>query len=151
MVTIGATAPLFTLKNSATKDINLKNFRGQWVVLYFYPKDMTPGCTIEANEFSHLKKEFEKKDATIIGISKDTCESHKKFIEKERLTIQLLSDPDTKVMKLYGVWKKKKFMGREFLGTVRSTCLIDPKGKIAKTWQNVTAKGHAAEVLHSIR
>ena len=150
MVIIGATAPLFVLKNHEKKDIRLKDQRGKWVILYFYPKDMTPGCTIEANEFSHLKKEFAKKNAIIFGISKDTCETHQKFIDKEKLDIQLLSDPDTTVMRRYNVWKMKKFMGREFLGTIRSTFLIDPKGKVVKKWENVSAKGHAEAVLDEL-
>ena len=143
-------APDFCLPDSAKKDHCLKEYKGKWVVVYFYPKDNTPGCTLEAIDFSRLKAEFIKKKAVILGISKDSCESHQKFVDRQGLTITLLSDADHKVQEKYGIWRPKVFMGREFLGTVRSTFLIDPKGKIARIWDPVSVKGHAKEVLDSI-
>jgi len=146
----GEEAPVFCLKNSDGEDVCLDDFDGKKVVLYFYPKDNTPGCTIEALDFSALKAEFAKKKVVILGVSKDSCESHKKFIDKQDLTISLLSDPDSEVQKSYGVWRPKKFMGREFLGTIRTTFLIGADGVIDKVWDGVNAKGHAEEVLKSI-
>ena len=143
-------APEFCLPDAEEKKHCLKDYRGKSVVLYFYPRDNTPGCTIEALDFSALKDRFKKKGAVILGVSKDGCASHQKFIDKQGLTITLLSDPDSSMQKKYGVWRPKKFMGREFLGTVRSTFLIDKKGIIKKYWDNVKAKGHAEEVLDSI-
>ena len=147
----GDKAPEFTLKDANEKEVSLKDFRGKWIVLYFYPKDNTPGCTIEAIDFTALKKEFEKKNAVILGVSKDNCKSHQKFIDGKKLTIMLLSDEDTKVNQKYGVWRLKKFMGREYMGTHRSTFLIDPKGKIAKIWEGVSPDGHAKEVLETLK
>lgn len=150
MVKEGNKAPAFSLKDNTEKIHKLSDYKGKWVVLYFYPKDNTPGCTLEAMDFSALKDKFKKKKAVILGVSKDSCESHQKFIDKKRLTITLLSDPDHKVQEKYGVWRPKKFMGREFLGTVRSTFLIDPNGKIQKIWDNVRTKGHAQAVLDAL-
>lgn len=147
----GQTAPLFTLPDSIDHSTSLTDFKGKWVVLYFYPKDNTPGCTIEAIDFTRLKKDFAAADAIILGVSKDSCQSHAKFAEKQNLSILLLSDADTLVQQRYGVWRPKKFMGREFLGTVRSTFLINPDGKIAEIWDNVSAKGHAEDVLATLR
>ena len=106
--------------------------------------------TIEAIDFSKYKAQFKKANAVILGVSKDDCKSHQKFIDAQKLTITLLSDPETAVQKLYGVWGKKKFMGREYMGTLRTTFLIDPKGKIAKIWENVSVKGHAEDVLNAL-
>ncbi|MBI4895337.1 MAG: thioredoxin-dependent thiol peroxidase [Candidatus Aenigmarchaeota archaeon] len=151
MLKEGHPAPEFSLLNQEGKNVSLKDFRKKYIVLYFYPKDNTPGCTIEALDFTKLKLEFEKLNCVIIGISKDSCESHKKFIDKKSLSLVLLSDIDKEVNKLYGVWKPKKFMGKEFLGTVRSTFLIDQKGNIAKIWYDVSALGHAKEVLDYLK
>ena len=151
MIEINDKAPRFTLKNSDGFNIRLQNFIGKWVVLYFYPKDNTPGCTLEALAFTALKKDFDDQNAVVLGISKDSCASHQKFTEKKNLTVELLSDPDSEVQKLYGVWRPKKMMGREFLGTVRSTFLISPDGRIAKIWDNVKAKGHAEQVLEELK
>ena len=140
-------APEFCLKDSNQRSVCLKDFKGKKVVLYFYPKDNTPGCTIEALDFTRLSKDFERKNTVILGISKDSCESHKKFEKSRKLTIILLSDPEHKVQELYKVWGPKKFMGREFLGTRRTTFLINEKGMIIKEWKNVSVKGHAGEVL----
>ena len=151
MLKLNQKAPYFTLKNSNEFNIKLSDFIGKWVVLYFYPKDNTPGCTLEALAFTQLKQDFALQNAVILGISKDSCASHQKFTEKQNLGIELLSDPDSEVQKKYGAWRPKKFMGREFMGTVRSTVLINPKGKIIKTWVNVKAKGHAEIVLEELK
>jgi peroxiredoxin Q/BCP len=150
MIKEGQKAPDFTLTDTNESDIKLSDFKGKWVILYFYPKDMTPGCTIEAMEFSALKKEFEKLNAVVLGVSKDSCASHQKFTDKKELTINLLSDPDSRIQKLYEVWKPKKFMGREFLGTVRTTFLISPDQTIKKIWNEVKARGHAEAVLREL-
>lgn len=151
MVKEGDKAPAFSLMDANEKTVELSDFKGDWLVLYFYPKDNTPGCTIEANEFTGLKGEFEKLGCVILGISKDSCKSHQKFIESQHLNIHLLSDPDSKMQKDYGVWRPKKFMGREFLGTVRSTFLLDPDGVVRKVWDNVKARGHAEVVLGELK
>ena len=151
MLKLNQKAPYFTLKNSNEFNIKLSDFIGKWVVLYFYPKENTPGCTLEALAFTQLKQDFALQNAVILGISKDSCASHQKFTEKQNLGIELLSDPDSEVQKKYGAWRPKKFMGREFMGTVRSTVLINPKGKIIKTWDNVKAKGHAEIVLEELK
>ena len=148
---VGQPAPEFCLPNQSEEQVCLRDFKGKWVVLYFYPKDNTPGCTIEATDFTKLKSKFESMNAVILGVSKDNCKSHQKFITGKKLTIILLSDPATEVQKLYGAWRPKKFMGKEFLGTVRSTFLIDPQGKIARIWDGVSAKGHAQEVWEELR
>jgi len=146
MLTKGDNAPEFCLPNSEGKPICLKDFRGRWLVLYFYPKDNSSGCTKEALEFTELKSRFEGMKAVIIGISPDSVESHRKFREKHALTITLLSDPDHKVLEAYGVWQLKRMYGREYHGVVRSTFLIDPDGKIAEIWTKVKVKGHAEAV-----
>lgn len=147
ILTSGDTAPDFTLNNARSTPVNLTDFRGRWVVLYFYPKDNTGGCTKEAQEFSALLSEFQKRNAMVIGISPDSEASHARFIEKHGLTVELLSDPDKKVCNLYGVWRKKKMAGREYIGVVRTTFLIDPDGKIAQVWEKVRVNGHADKVL----
>lgn len=146
----GNQAPNFCLLDAYENKRCIGDFEGKWIVLYFYPKDNTPGCTIEAIDFSALRDEFEKHDAIILGISKDSCESHQKFIDKKGISIILLSDPDSEIQKKFGVWRPKKFMGKEFLGTVRSTFIIDPEGKIVRVYDNVKAKGHAQSVLDEL-
>ena len=143
----GDKAPDFCLQNQDEETICLKDFIGKNVVLYFYPKDNTPGCSLEAMNFTKYKDEFEKYNTTIIGVSKDSCLSHKKFIENKNLNITLISDPEKKIQEKYNVWRLKKFMGKEFLGTIRSTFLIDMSGKIVKIWDKVKVKGHVEEVL----
>lgn len=135
--------------NQDGEEVSLDDFKGKWVVLYFYPKDNTPGCSIEAQDFSRLRGEFEKKNAVVLGVSMDSVESHCKFIEKKDLSIMLLSDPSKELINKFKVWDKKKFMGREFMGIIRSTFLIKD-GKIVKEWRGVRVKGHAEEVLGSI-
>ena len=141
----------FILPSTSKTTYTLKNSLGKFVVLYFYPKDDTPGCTIETNDFNKLLPKFNKLDCEIYGVSKDNIKSHDKFREKYKIKFDLLSDEDTKIHKKYNVWGKKKFMGREFLGTIRTTFLIDKKGKILKTWENVKVKDHAKEVLETLK
>lgn len=148
---IKSKAPEFSALTSEEEQLSLKDLKGSWVVLYFYPRDNTPGCTIEAEEFSGLIEQFKELGAEVIGVSKDSCASHQKFVKSKKLKVTLLSDPESEIQKAYGVWRTKNFMGRSFKGTIRSTFLIDPKGKIAQVWDAVSAKGHAAEVLSTLK
>ena len=141
----------FKLASTNKLNYSLKDSLGKYVVLYFYPKDDTPGCTIETNDFNKLSSKFKKLDCEIYGISKDSIKSHEKFKEKYKIKFNLLSDEEIKVIKKYKVWRKKKFMGREFMGIVRTTFLIDKKGKIIKIWNNVKVKDHAKEVLETLQ
>ena len=141
----------FTLPSTNKAKFNLKDTLGKFVVLYFYPKDDTPGCTIETIDFNKLLSKFKKLECEIYGISKDSIKSHNKFREKYKIKFDLLADEEINVLKKYKVWGKKKFMGREFMGTNRSTFLIDKKGKIIKIWQNVKVKDHAKEVLNTLK
>ena len=141
----------FTLPSTNQNDYSLKNSIGKYVVLYFYPKDDTPGCTIETNDFNKLLSKFKKLDCEIYGISKDGLKSHAKFCKKYKIKFDLLADEEIKVLKKYKVWGKKKFMGREFMGIIRTTFLIDKKGKILKIWKNVKVKDHAKEVLETLK
>ncbi|BCZ18934.1 Bacterioferritin comigratory protein Bcp [Helicobacter sp. NHP19-012] len=143
----GGVAPQFTLKNAKGQTIHLQDFLGKVVVLYFYPKDNTPGCTIEAQDFTALKPEFEAKGAVILGVSADDSKSHCHFIESEKLNIELLSDPNLEVAKAYGAYGEKNLYGKVSLGILRSTFVIDKEGKIAHALYNVHAKGHAQKVL----
>jgi len=151
MLEVGQKAPEFCLPNQDSEEICLRDFSGAWVVLYFYPKDNTPGCTTEALDFTALKEEFEKEGATIFGVSPDSVKKHCNFIAKKGLTITLLSDEDKEVAQKYGVWQLKKMYGKEYMGIVRSTFLIDPDGKIAYIWSKVKVKNHAKEVLDKLR
>ena len=144
-------APNFKLLSTGDKEIELKKLNSKYIVLYFYPKDDTPGCTLETKDFNKLLNKFKKEDCLIFGISKDNIKSHEKFKKKYSVKFDLLADEDKKVMKLYKVWAKKKFMGREFMGTVRSTYLIDKNKKILNSWTNVKALGHANEVYDFIK
>lgn len=148
---IGKKAPAFSVSDQNEKETTLKNFEGKWLVLYFYPKDNTPGCTIEGIEFTAKKKEFDKLGALVAGVSPDTPKSHCGFIEKQGLGITLLSDPDRKLLKDYEAFGKKMMYGKEVEGVLRSTVLIDPAGKIAFHWQKVKAEGHAEEVLAKLK
>ena len=140
----------FTLPSTNKNNFILKEALGKYVVLYFYPKDDTPGCTIETNDFNKLLSKFKKLNCEVYGISKDSINSHDKFREKYKIKFDLLADEEIKVLKKYKVWAKKKFMGREFMGIVRTTFLIDKKGKIIKIWNNVKVKDHAKEVLDTL-
>ena len=150
MLNTNTKAPIFKLDSTNGKIYSLKNSIGKYVVLYFYPKDDTPGCTIETNDFNKLLSKFEKLDCEIYGISKDNLKSHNKFRDKYKIKFNLLADEELKVLKKYKVWGKKKFMGREFMGIIRSTFLIDKKGKILKIWDNVKVKDHAKDVLETL-
>ena len=144
-------APIFKSISTNKIDFDLKNFSGKYIVLYFYPKDDTPGCTIETNDFNKLLPQFKKINCEIFGISKDSLNSHKKFKKKYGIKFDLLSDENKEIIKKYKVWGKKQFMGREFMGLIRSTFLIDKKGKIIKIWKNVKVKDHAKEVLETLK
>lgn len=146
MVEIGDKAPQFCLPDKDNRKVCLRDFAGKWVVLYFYPKDNTSGCTMEAVYFTKAKAQFETLNSVILATSADSMESHCKFADKHGLEITLLSDPDHKVLETYGSWQKKKMYGREFWGVVRSTFLIDPKGKIRYVWPKVKVAGHVEEV-----
>ena len=141
----------FVLPSTSKKNFILKDTLGKYVVLYFYPKDDTPGCTIETNEFNKLLPKFKKLECEVYGISKDNLKSHDKFRDKYKIKFDLLADEELKVLKKYKVWKKKKFMGREFMGVVRTTYLLDKKGQILMVWNNVKAKDHAIEVLETLK
>lgn len=147
----GMKAPGFTLTNSAGEKVSLKDFLGKKVVLYFYPKDMTSGCTQEACDFRDNFSQFKKLNAVIVGISPDGETSHKKFEEKYELPFVLLSDPEHKVCELYGVWKEKSMYGRKYMGVERSTFLIDEKGKILKIYNKVKVTGHALDALKTFQ
>ena len=144
-------APVFKLPSTNKKEFSLKDSLGNFVVLYFYPKDDTPGCTIETVDFNKLLPKFKKLNCEILGISKDNLKSHDKFRDKYKIKFDLLADEEIKVLKKYNVWAKKKFMGREFMGIVRTTFLIDKKGKIIKIWNNVKVKDHAKEVVETLQ
>jgi peroxiredoxin Q/BCP len=151
MLKINIKAPNFNLKSTSGNSYSLKDSIGKYLVLYFYPKDDTPGCTIETNDFNKLLSKFKKLNCEVYGISKDDLKSHNKFKDKYKIKFNLLADDEIKIVKSYKVWAKKKFMGREFMGVVRSTFLIDPKGKIVKIWSNVKVKDHAKEVLETLK
>ena len=129
----------------------LSDYSGKWVIVYFYPKDDTPGCTKEACNFRDNIGEYTKRNVTVIGISKDSVASHKKFADKFGLPFTLLADPDKKVIKLYNTWQLKKFMGREYMGIIRSSFLIDKKGKIQKIYETVKPQAHAQEVISDLK
>ena len=141
----------FTLPSTSNENYSLKNSLRKYVVLYFYPKDDTPGCTIETIDFNKLLSKFKKLECEVLGISKDDLKSHDKFRDKYKIKFNLLADEKLKVLKKYKVWGKKKFMGREFMGINRTTFLIDKKGKIIKIWENVKVKDHAKEVLNTLK
>tara|TARA_A100001015_G_C14538381_1_gene536922 strand:- start:12 stop:473 length:462 start_codon:yes stop_codon:yes gene_type:complete len=144
-------APNFKLLSTGDKEIELNKLKSKYIVLYFYPKDDTPGCTLETKDFNKLLNQFKKEDCLIFGISKDNIKSHEKFKKKYSVKFDLLADEDKKVMKSYKVWAKKKFMGREFMGTVRSTYIIDKNKKILNSWTNVKALGHANDVYDFLK
>ena len=147
----GDRAPDFNLEADDGRRVSLKDYRGKKLVLYFYPKDGTPGCIREAVEFRDIAEEFEKQGAVIVGVSKDSIKSHQKFKEKHDLPFTLLSDPEGKVLDLYGVWKKKSLYGRTFMGTERTTFLIDEKGFVTKVYRKVRVKGHAQVCLLDLK
>ncbi len=147
---VGTHAPDFSLPDQDGKLHRLSDYRGRWVVVYFYPRDDTPGCTVEACEFRDSFKDLADKKIIVLGISKDSVTSHAGFSGKYKLNFPLLSDESKSVIQNYGAWGTKKFMGREFTGTRRMTYLIDPKGIINKVFPHVTPKGHAGEILQAV-
>ena len=144
-------APNFKIPSSNNKEFELKKNKNKFLVIYFYPRDNTPGCTNEAKDFSKLYKEFKKLNCEIFGISKDSIESHKKFISKFKIPFQLLSDEKIVALKKYRAWGEKSMYGKKFMGIKRTTVLISPKGKIIKIWNNVKVKEHAKEVLSCLK
>lgn len=146
MLEIGSKAPDFCLPNQDDIEICLRDILGKWIVLYFYPKDSTPGCTTEACEFSEVAPDFSSLDDIILGVSADSTARHRNFIEKNDLTITLLSDESKKMIESYGIWQLKKNYGKEYMGIVRSTYIIDPQGSIRAVFKNVKVKGHVEAV-----
>ena len=144
-IAVGTKAPSFTLKDADGKAVKLADRKGRWAVLYFYPRADTPGCTTEACEFTERLPEFAKLDADVLAVSPDEPAALAKFRAKHRLGVTLLSDPDHAVLARYGAWGTKKLYGREFLGVIRSSVLIDPAGKVAHHWRTVRAAGHAEQ------
>jgi thioredoxin-dependent peroxiredoxin len=151
MLKVNIKAPTLNLPSTSGGFYSLKDSIGKYVVLYFYPKDDTPGCTIETNDFNKLLTKFKKLNCDIFGISKDDLTSHHKFKEKYKIKFDLLSDVELNIIKKYKVWAKKKFIGREFMGVIRTTFLIDLNGKIIKIWYNIKVKDHAKEVLDTLK
>ena len=147
MLKVGDKAPAFTLLSDAGETVSLQDFLGKTVILYFYPKDMTPGCTTEACDFRDSIPALKRKKALVLGVSRDSQERHEKFRDKYGLNFPLLADEDGKVCKAYGVWQEKSLYGRKFMGIVRTTFVIDPKGKIEQIFNKVKVKGHAEAVL----
>ena len=147
MISEGDTIPKFELDDAEGNKIKSSDFKGKKHAIYFYPKDFTPGCTTEADEFSKDYKKFQKAGIEIIGISPDDVDSHKKFCEKMKIPYLLLADTEKKVSKKFGVWGKKKFMGKEYMGVIRSTFLVNDKGKIFKIYPKVKPAGHSKDVL----
>ena len=150
MIKENSKPPILKLLSTNKKTYSLNDSLGKYVILYFYPKDDTPGCTIETNEFNKLLPKFKRLNCEIFGISRDNIKSHDKFREKYKIKFHLLADEKLQVLKKYKVWGKKKFMGREFMGILRTTFLINKNGKILNIWKNVKAKGHAQEVLETL-
>lgn len=151
MLSPGDKAPAFTLADQNGLEHSLSEARGKWVLIYFYPKDDTPGCTKEACTLRDAFPAFKKLDARVYGVSVDSEKSHGKFVEKYQLPFVLLADTDKTMVEAYGVWGKKKFMGREYMGTNRMSFLIDPQGKIAKIYEKVKPETHADEVLADLK
>ncbi|WP_445503998.1 thioredoxin-dependent thiol peroxidase [Microvirga sp. G4-2] len=150
-LTPGTQAPAFSLPATGGKDISLESLKGKKVVLYFYPKDDTSGCTLEAQNFQALRKEFEAADTEVIGVSPDPVKSHDKFRTKYDLEFPLASDEEKNMLEAYGVWVEKSMYGRKYMGVERTTVLIDRDGTIAKVWNKVKVPGHAEEVLATAR
>ncbi|AZB41935.1 thioredoxin-dependent thiol peroxidase [Bacillus sp. FJAT-42376] len=150
-IEVGVQAPEFELIAAGGEKVKLSDYRGKYVVLYFYPKDMTPGCTTQACDFRDRHSEFSDVNAVILGVSPDPVDKHDKFRDKYDLPFHLLADEDHKVSEAYGVWKLKKNFGKEYMGIERSTFIIDPEGKIIKEWKKVKVKDHVEEALAFIK
>jgi thioredoxin-dependent peroxiredoxin len=143
-------APYFATQDQQNKLHKLTNYTNKWIILYFYPKDMTPGCTVEACSFRDNLARITAKGAVVLGVSADSAKRHAKFAENEHLSFPLLADEDKKICEAYGAIGKKKFMGREYVGILRNTYLIDPKGTVVKVYENVKPAGHVDEILHDL-
>ncbi len=150
MLTTGDAIPTFALPCSDGTEVSNNSILGHWTVLFFYPKDMTPGCTTECKDYSSLMSAAKKQGARVYGISKDTLASHTKFMAKESLTVPLLADPEKTMHQAFGAWGEKMMYGKPVTGTIRSTFLVDPKGKVAHVWPKVTVAGHAAAVMNKL-
>ncbi|MEO1672166.1 MAG: thioredoxin-dependent thiol peroxidase [Cyanobacteria bacterium J06631_2] len=148
---VGQNAPSFSAKDQHGTTVSLQDYPDRWLVLYFYPKDNTPGCTTEAKDFTAHAQEFDQLGADIIGVSPDSEKLHCKFIDKHDLSVRLLSDPDHGVIEAYGAWRLKKFMGKEYMGVVRSTFLISPERQIVQVWDKVRVKAHVEKVLAELK
>ncbi len=148
---IGDKAPDFSLAANGGKQISLSDYAGKNIVLYFYPKDATPGCTTEAKDFSALVEDFKAANTVVVGVSKDSPAKHDKFIDKNDLKLDLLSDEDGQMIEAYGVWIEKNMYGRKYMGIERATFLIDGAGIIQNIWHKVRVKGHAASVLEAVK
>jgi len=149
-IEVGQKAPQITLQDQTGTKHSLSQYKGSWVVVYFYPKDDTPGCTIQACDIRDGWQAFKDKKIVVLGISPDTVESHQKFAQKHSLPFILLADPEKEALKVYGAWREKVLFGKTFLGVVRSTVLINPKGVIAKVYKRAHAKTHAKKVLKDL-
>lgn len=150
-LTVGQKAPEFCLPDSDENQVCLKDFQGRWIVMYFYPKDNTSGCTLEAINFTKSITEFEKLNTIVLGVSPDSAKSHCNFRDKHDLKVTLLSDSEHEVLEKYGVWSLKKMYGREYYGVVRSTYLINPSGHIFKIWKNVKVPTHVEDILKQLK
>jgi len=150
MLQIGDTVPDFCLPNQDEEEICFRDIKGRWIVLYFYPKDNTPGCTTEACDFTEALPDFDGLDAIVLGVSPDSPKKHRNFIEKKELKITLLADEEKELCNLMGVWQLKKFMGKEYMGVVRSTFIINTEGKVAAVWSKVRVKEHVEAVKEKL-
>ena len=151
MIEVGDTAPDFTLPSDRGDSVRLSDLRGTRVILFFYPKDDTPGCTIEANQFTELASEFARADTVVLGVSRDSCESHQAFIDKFGLKVDLLADASGELCDAYGVWQEKEKNGVKIMSIVRSTFVINKEGRLVDAMYGVTAEGHAREMLEKVR
>lgn len=151
MIEEGKPAPAFALTSAEGDKVSLASFKGKYVVVYFYPKDDTPGCTLEAQGFNKARAQLDKLDAVVLGISKDSIESHCKFRDKYSLKFRLLSDPDAKVIEKYGAWGEKNMYGKKSMGIIRRTVVIAPDGKVKKIFPKVKVDGHVAAVIDTIK
>ena len=150
MLKIGDNVPDFCLPNQDEEEICLRDIKGRWIILYFYPKDNTPGCTTEACDFTAALPDFEGLEAIVLGVSPDSPKKHRNFIEKKALKITLLADEEKELCNIFGCWQLKKNYGREYMGVVRSTFIIGPDGKVAAAWEKVRVKGHVEEVKNKL-
>ncbi len=151
MLKTSDTVPDFCLPNQDEEEICFRDIKGNWIVLYFYPKDNTPGCTTEACDFTAMVPDFRELNATVIGVSPDSPARHRNFITKQNLKITLLSDEKQELCNIFGVWQQKKMCGKEYMGVVRSTYIINPSGNIVASWGNVKVKGHVEEVKNKLK